>query len=370
MVDLTALVLSFAQAPIINALLNGIVGFLTDQVRDLGGKELTDRVAALRSDARFRQQIQEATERAARRWAESYPDRELVRAVAEDTRFADLPLVQQAIRQFARNPFSPVADETLRGKFGEVLPDRFEPERVERGVAEFLRILSEEFATIPALQETLRTAASLRTADHTAVLPRMEELLKRLAAGPDPTEETLRQYLQWVVDQHRYLDPRGTMQTTRQVQVPLDEIFISLQAEEEPPLSAVDRRLYEEELKALMERPDLSPEEREDLRENLLARFTAHVTGPTREPVDLTRLVREQPRLVILGDPGSGKTTLLRYLALRHARAMLRGERERTPFLKPFLPSRRRRSRRDSRAVSPAVNHRTQLQKPPSGAFG
>ncbi len=138
MVDLTALVLSFAQAPIINALLNGIVGFLTDQVRDLGGKELTDRVAALRSDARFRQQIQEATERAARRWAESYPDRELVRAVAEDTRFADLPLVQQAIRQFARNPFSPVADETLRGKFGEVLPDRFEPERVERGVAELL----------------------------------------------------------------------------------------------------------------------------------------------------------------------------------------------------------------------------------------
>lgn len=155
---------SFRPGILCDPLLNGIVDFLTDQARDLGRKELTDRIAALRSDARFRQQIQEAAERAAWRWAESYPDRELVRAVAEDTRFVDLPSVQQAIREFARNPFSPVADETLRGKFGEVLPDRFEPERVAQGVAEFLRMLSEEFATIPALRETLRTAASLRTA--------------------------------------------------------------------------------------------------------------------------------------------------------------------------------------------------------------
>ena len=45
------------------------------------------------------------------------------------------------------------------------------------------------------------------------------DTLRRMKAGPTSTEQTLRDYLHWVIDQHYYLDPRGTMQTAWQVQV-------------------------------------------------------------------------------------------------------------------------------------------------------
>jgi hypothetical protein len=213
-----------------------------------------------------------------------------------------------------------VAAETLRGKFNDVLPSRFEAARVEQGVAALLESLQEEFAGVPALQQAQKVAAVIQTSRDTRLIV---TLLEQMLAGPTPTEGTLQNYLAWVVDQHRYLDPRGTMQTVRQVQVLLEDVYISLTAEAEPALSASDRRLYEHELEALLAREDLRPEEKEDLRENLLASYAeADETRPRGEPVELAELVREHPKLVILGDPGAGKTTLLRYLALRHAEGL------------------------------------------------
>lgn len=42
---------------------------------------------------------------------------------------------------------------------------------------------------------------------------------------------TRRAYLEWVRNRNLYLDPRGTFQTQRQVQVKLDEVYIGLRAE-------------------------------------------------------------------------------------------------------------------------------------------
>jgi hypothetical protein len=50
----------------------------------------------------------------------------------------------------------------------------------------------------------------------------------------------------------------------------------------EPALSAADRHLYERELEAILTHEDLHPEEREDLRENLLARFVQAKDEETR----------------------------------------------------------------------------------------
>ena len=327
---------AIAKASLVDSIRDGFVDFLAETAKGVGKKEISDRIARLRSDAKLRAQIQEATERAAERWAADYPDRGLVGAVAESTRFADLPSVQEAIRTMARQPFDPVAAETLQGRFGEVLPPGFEEARVERGVATLLGFLQEEFAGIPALQQAQAVAAAIRTArgteqiaEHTEALARIERLLGQMLAGPTPTEETLRGYLSWVIDQHRYLDPRGAMQTVRQVQVRMNDVYVSLTAEAEPALSEIDRRLYREELEALLAREDLRAEEKEDLRENLLARYL-QVEGshPGGKRVDLTGLVREHAKVVILGDPGAGKTTLLRYLALGHAEALRRGEDE------------------------------------------
>src|SRR5205807_4003505 len=89
------------------------------------------------------------------------------------------------------------------------------------------------------------------------------------------TAGTRRDYLHWLIERNLYLDPRGTFQTQRQVQVKLDEVYISLRAQRDKTPGEVDRRLLEKELAQLeteMVRATLSAEEVEDQREQLLAR--------------------------------------------------------------------------------------------------
>jgi len=315
-------VTTVGKSTLVNTLRDSVVNFLADKAQDIVGDELKSRIESLRSDAKLNKQIQGVLERAAKRWAEDSPDDELISVVAKSTTFTDLPSVQKAIREIAQNPFTKTTSQTLQGGFKDVLPARFEDERIERNVNEFLNILREEFVSIPTLQPTIQTFANLNTANATAVLPDIEKLLEQLLKGPSATEETLQNYLTWVIDQHRYLDPKGTMQTTRQVQVFLDEVYVSLEAEEEEALSSIDRKFYEEELKAIETREDLKLEEREDFLENLQAKFIKDEErkAPSK-PVELAELARKHEKMVILGDPGAGKTTLLRYLALRHAQA-------------------------------------------------
>jgi len=71
-----------AQSSLVDSVRNGVVDLLTKQVQDLGKKELADRVAGMRSDAKLRGQIQNAIERATKRWTEDYADRDFVMAVA------------------------------------------------------------------------------------------------------------------------------------------------------------------------------------------------------------------------------------------------------------------------------------------------
>lgn len=309
-----------------------VVDSLVSAVSDSGKDTISERIKQFRSDGKLRKEVQVALEQAAKRWAEICPDRELVAAVAKNTTFADLPSVREAVLWLAQHPFDQLPKATILEKFSEVLPARFEHERVTRGIGEFLEILGEEFALVSGLRETQlllveikNLRANQKTAENTARIPNIEVILERLEKGPTPTEQTLNDYLKWVMDQHRYLDPRGTMQTVRQVQVKLNEVYVSLLAEEELPLGAVDRRIYEYEVKSLLEREDLSYEEKEDLKENLLAKILEKVepTEVTREPRALTELVQNHAKLVILGDPGVGKSTLLRYLAYQQA-SMLR----------------------------------------------
>jgi len=149
------------------------------------------------------------------------------------------------------------------------------------------------------------------------------------------TPGTRRDYLHWLIERNLYLDPRGAFQTQRQVQVKLDEVYISLRAQREETPRAVDRRLLERELAELEARladADLPGEEVEDQREQLLARFEGlrldAAEGRPGEVVELAQAVDRHDRLVVLGDPGSGKTTLLRYLALKHAQALWDGRAE------------------------------------------
>jgi len=141
-----------------------------------------------------------------------------------------------------------------------------------------------------------------------------------------PLNPLLYPYLEWLIAENSYLKMSGVMQVNRQVDIFLDQIYVSLQAEwvEERSQSFRERitagegqvRLSRASLHKLGE-PDASEVGLKD--ELILLDACSEPVSRHRvtKIVDLAEAVHKQDFSVILGDPGAGKTTLLRYLA-RH----------------------------------------------------
>lgn len=135
-------------------------------------------------------------------------------------------------------------------------------------------------------------------------------------------------YLEWIIARYRYLDPRGTFQTQRQVQLELDQVYIGLRAQADETNSRTDRKPMDAEMAELdrqLVTAEFSAEEVEDRRDMLHHRWEEQrerALPQHQSPIPLAQATAQHRQLVILGDPGSGKTTLLRYLVLQHAQAM------------------------------------------------
>ncbi len=151
----------------------------------------------------------------------------------------------------------------------------------------------------------------------------LEEQLARAEAAHDPA--LLGAYLDYVIESHRYVDLWGVMRGRHPVQMRLDEFYVPLHVEAEPEPTPADQRLMEREVEEMMARPDLSPDRKENLREQLRAQRLFRPELRLAKRIPLWEAVRENERLVILGAPGAGKTTFLRYLALRFSQAMKEG---------------------------------------------
>jgi len=138
-----------------------------------------------------------------------------------------------------------------------------------------------------------------------------------------PSNPLLYPYLEWLIAENSYLKVAGVMQVNRQVDILLDRIYISLQAEsvEERSQSFRERVTRGEgrvtsSRASKMGEPDFPDIEFMD--EPMLT-MSAEPTSSQRvtKIVDLAEALRKHTYSAILGEPGAGKTTLLRYLA-RH----------------------------------------------------
>ncbi len=289
---------------------------LTDRVRDKLGHEPVHRA------------FRDALSRALEYLGKQYPQREndLFDASFLETEGAPI------LAQFLIRDGHPDAGE-LAARWADSLGTHQPENRVilvrelEPVAADFLDYLAHELKKEPELSELNDSRVFEQFASD------LQALRYRLGAE-QATTGTRRDYLRWLIERNLYLDPRGTLQTQRQVQVRLDEVYISLRAQREKVPGEVDRRLLEQEmaqLEAKVVHAHLSTEEIEDQREHIAARLESHSLESKNAPdevVELAEAVNQRERLVILGDPGSGKSTLLRYLALKLAQATYAGRSE------------------------------------------
>ncbi|HET9221453.1 MAG TPA: tetratricopeptide repeat protein [Roseiflexaceae bacterium] len=138
------------MSELIGNALGQLLGQLLGEVFGESAEQMLDKRALKRS-------LDKAVKRAEQRFASEYraQDAELTDALATQTRFADLPSVQAALRELLTRPFhDPTARvAALRRSFTDVLPERTDRARVDAAVGAFLGYLGQEALYIPQLQQ-------------------------------------------------------------------------------------------------------------------------------------------------------------------------------------------------------------------------
>ena len=307
---------------ILAAIADAVIGYAFEKSSDKLGEWARDKLGLNSTKKAFKEALGEAFERLRQQhpqWVIDYFD-------ASFFEHEGAPVLAQFLLRDGRPDPSELAARWA-DSLNMQQPERraFYTRELEPVAADFLDDLAHQLKG----KAELRELHDSRTFEQSAEA--LQALRQKLGAEK-ATFGTHRDYLRWLIGRNLYLDPRGTFQTQRQVQLKLDEVYISLRAQRDETPGTADRHLLEKELADLEAKAaitHLAAEEVEDQREQLQARLESHLpTNIPAELLELAEVVTRYDRVVILGDPGSGKTTLLRYLVLKHAEALWHGRPE------------------------------------------
>jgi energy-coupling factor transporter ATP-binding protein EcfA2 len=337
---------------------NGVVAFLVEQAKKYGGDEFAKRIDALRSDRELTVQVNKAIEHAAARFGNEYPDKDLARALTEDTHFYDLQSVRNAVREMMAHPYSPAPMVMVEQSLADVLRT-VDRARVNDAAQFFLERLREELIGVKKLNETLGLMLQLESlqankesaATEKEMAATLQRIEKVLAPEALPFDELKQKYLAHVVSEWRKIRLIGFSHGRTDVDDPLlEDVFVPLHAEQAarakvelgiPDLLRAlgqDERLFRSKFPGSFERST-----------EIRAIHDVDVTA-TKRTVSLNDVLAGAQRMVILGAPGAGKSTLLQYIALMFARGQAKEkwgiEAERLPvrvILREFARERNKR---------------------------
>lgn len=148
-------------------------------------------------------------------------------------------------------------------------------------------------------------------------MPLVTERLVDWVISEDTRPQGLDDYLRFHIARCMYIDPRGLRRVwqSQGMMLPLTDVYsaarLGLDSTNEV---AADQELTRSGLYGEMLQDDLA---------DALLAFEEPEPGGGES---FARLIQARRWLVVLGDPGAGKTTLLKWLTLRNAQAILRGE--------------------------------------------
>ena len=281
---------------------------LAARVRDLLGRDATQDAVA------------KAATRALRQLAEEYPS---FSASLFDDNFvaAQAPLLAALVTRTGRVEPSQLAQRWSEHLGASRATSSYSRVRAAEPVAAyFLESFSAALANEPAL-------AGVADARGTYQLLTDVAALRAALAGSKATLGSRIDYLEWLIARNLYLDVRGTLQTQRQVQLRLTDVYLPLTAltdvtnlHPDKPKITSDLIELQQPLRLSAKRPGELEGQTASLQEQ--RRVQSPAQGTSRL-IGLPEFVMTHQSVAVLGDPGSGKTTLLRHLALTLAEQCL-----------------------------------------------